>query len=149
MKKIKLILIAVVSLLGINYANAQVNVSSDAVTVSFGTYEDVVISSEFGIYDLYVDGTESDLDLVECVILNGNQRTFREAIVRIWGKVKKNAAAIVKLIVRIVIDNELVELAVIIFVDIVASEIENGSPADCLSETLVALKQKDWVIETA
>ena len=149
MKKIKLILIAVVSLLGINYANAQVNVSSDAVTVSFGTYEDVVISSEFGIYDLYVDGTESDLDLVDCFIFDGNSRSLGEKILRIFGKVPGPLFGFVKLIIHVVIDNDIVRYAVLIAVEIVESLIENGSPADYLSETLVALKQKDWVIETA
>ena len=149
MKKIKLILIAVVSLLGINYANAQVNVSSDAVTVSFGTYEDVVISSEFGIYDLFIDEDGSDLELVDCFILGGNSRSLSEVIVRIWGKVKRNAFAIVRVVVRVFVNNELVELILLIAVDIVESAIEDGSPADYLSETLVALKQKDWVIETA
>ena len=149
MKKIKLILIAVVALFGASYANAQISVTPQEVSISYGTYQDVVISSEFGIYDLYVDGTESDLDLVDCFIFDGNSRSLGEKILRIFGKVPGPLFGLVKLIIHVIIDNDIVKYTVLIAVEIVESLIENGSPADYLSETLVALKQKDWVIETA
>ena len=149
MKKIRLILIAVVALFGASYANAQISVTPEEVSISYGTYQDVVISSEWSIFDVRIDEAGSNLDLVGCTILNGNSRMLGEVIARIWPLTRREAFAIIRFIVRVVVEDELLEEAIIIAIYIIESSISNSPQTDYLAETLVALKQKDWVIETA